>query len=205
MANPASIENFSSFFHAQRQGSSSSSTSCKNRSSTTSCQGQWPTHHQCSTGKTENPANPSSLKDLFRIQGWKKTCCIKIWEEEGKHIHKRSLFDAIETRVFQKIVILHHPVYWGSQAAGYIPPNFPPIKKSPWIRSNGPETCWTHHTPNTWEDTPVASDQCPTGDGIHPIQLVPSNRWWSAGWYPAIPKIHPSNWKGGGKTGFRLW
>ena len=31
----------------------------------------------------------------------------------------------------------------------------------------------------------MASGQYPTGDGIHPIQLVPSNRWWSAGWYPA--------------------
>ena len=108
----------------------------------------------------------------------------------GKHIHKTSLFNAIETQVFRKSFIIIQFIGVLRQLAAF-PPNFPPIKKicvdSPCLFRTGPETCWTHHIPNTWEDTPVASDQCPTGDGIHPIQLVPSNRWWSAGWYPAIP------------------
>lgn len=61
MANPASIENFGTF----------SMLNAKDHHHRPPLARIAPQRHpvQCPTGKAENPANPSSLKDLFRIQG----------------------------------------------------------------------------------------------------------------------------------------
>ena len=51
----------------------------------------------------------------------------------GKHIHKTSTFNVIETQVFQKI-IHRQRLYW-TQSACYIPPELPPNSEIvPWIQ-----------------------------------------------------------------------